>query len=178
MILCSNLFSIESKTLSHINGHNDRRYQNVYKNKQYLFKVKRSADWPLKTLYNSLTKDLSTENESVGGQSLPYNSQQHRWEIHWYQYVIDFLWFLIQTRLEMLSRPKAPKLPQSIPSCEVTQRNSKDSKEFQLLKSQADLQISKDSKGYKRIPRDSKGFQRIPKDSKGFQRIPKDSEGF
>ena len=84
VILCSNLFSIESKTLSHINGHNDRRYQNVYKNKQYLFKVKRSADWPLKTLYNSLTKDLSTENESVGGQSFPYNSQRHRWEIHWY----------------------------------------------------------------------------------------------
>ena len=65
------------------------------------------------------------------------------------------------TRLEMLSRPKAPKILQELLS------NSEE------LRSPRQTKLLKNSKIFQKIPKDSKRFQKIPKDSKSFQKNSK-----
>ena len=76
------------------------------------------------------------------------------------------------TRLDILSRPKAPKKLLNNSEEFLSLRPTK------LLKNSKRFQ--KNSKRFqrdsKRFQRDSKRFQKIPKDSKRFQKIPKDSE--
>ena len=70
------------------------------------------------------------------------------------------------TRLEILSRPKAPKILQELLSnCEE-------------LPSPRPTKLLKNFKRFQKIPKNSKRIQKIPKDSKGFQKIPKDSKRF
>ena len=77
------------------------------------------------------------------------------------------------TRLEILSRPKAPKILQEL------LRNSKElpsPRPTKLLKNSKRFQkIPKDSEEVSKIPKESKRIQKFPKDSKKFQKIPKDS---
>ena len=90
-----------------------------------------------------------------------------------------------QTRLEILSRPKAPKILQEllsnsekVPSPRPT-KLLKNSKRFQKIPKipKDSKKIPKDSKKIpkdsKRIPKDSRRFK---KDSKRIQKIPKDSK--
>ena len=65
-----------------------------------------------------------------------------------------------QTRLEILSRPKAPKILQELLS------------NFEELLSPRPTKLLKDSKRFQRNPKESKRFQKISKDSKIFQNIP------
>ena len=67
------------------------------------------------------------------------------------------------TRLEMLSRPKAPKILQELLS------NSEE------LRSPRQTKLLKNSKIFQKIPKDSKRFKKIQKD---FQKILKDSNKF
>ena len=77
------------------------------------------------------------------------------------------------TRLEILSRPKAPKILQELPSNSEKLLSPRPTK---LLKDSKRIQrIPKESKGFQKIPKESKGFQRSSTDSKRFQKIPKDS---
>ena len=65
----------------------------------------------------------------------------------------------IETRLEILSRPKAPKILQEL------LRNSRE------LPSPRPTKLLKKNKRFQKIPKDSKRFQKVPKDSKRFQKI-------
>ena len=65
------------------------------------------------------------------------------------------------TRLEMLSRPKAPKILKELLS------NSEE------LQSPRQTKLLKNSKIFQKIPKDSKRFQKIQKDSKSFQKNSK-----
>ena len=69
-----------------------------------------------------------------------------------------------ETRLEILSRPKAPKILQKLLG------DSEELKRFQ--------RIPTDSKRIQKIPTASKRFQKISKDSKRFQKNPKDTNGY
>ena len=74
-----------------------------------------------------------------------------------------------ETRLEILSRPKAPKILQELLS------NSEE------LPSPRPTKLLKDSKRFRKILKDSIRFQKIPKESKKIQNIsniPKDSARF
>ena len=91
-----------------------------------------------------------------------------------------------RTRLEILSRPKAPKILQELlgNSEELLSPRPtkllKDSKRFQKIQKIPEdfKKIPKDFKRFQKIPKDSKRFQKIPKDSKRFQKNPKESKLF
>ena len=89
--------------------------------------------------------------------------------------ITEAFWDYLPTRLEILSRPKAPKMLQEL----LTLRNSwvlgqpscsKIPKDFKRLQ-----KITKDSKN---IPKDFKRSQKIPKESKRVHIIPKESKRF
>ena len=69
-----------------------------------------------------------------------------------------------ETRLEILSRPKTPKILQELLS------NSEE------LPSPMPTKLLRNSKGFQKIPKNSKRFQKNPKNSKKVQKIPKDSK--
>ena len=84
-----------------------------------------------------------------------------------------------ETRLEILSRPKVPKILQELLSSSeelLSPRQTKllkDSKRFlMILLSPRPTKLLKDSKRFQKNPKDSKRFQKIPKDSKRFLKIP------
>ena len=90
------------------------------------------------------------------------------------------------TRLEILSRPKAPKILQELlsnseelPSPRPTKllTNSKRFKRFKKIPNES-KRIQKITKDSKKIPKDSRRFQKIPEDSKRFQKIPKILKNF
>ena len=83
---------------------------------------------------------------------------------------------LFTTRLEILSRPKAPKILKELPSNSEELPSPRPTK--LLKKSKRLQQIQKIPKDFKRIqknPKDSKRFQEILKDCKRFQKNPKES---
>ena len=101
----------------------------------------------------------------------------------------------ISTRLEILLRPKAPKILQKLlnnskellsprpikllKDSKRFQKNPKVSERFQkILLSPRPTKLLKDSKRIQKNLKDSKRFQKNPKDSKPFQKIPKEFKGF
>ena len=87
------------------------------------------------------------------------------------------------TRLEILSRPKAPKIlkellsnSKELPSPRPT-KLLKNFKRFQNIKKipKDSKKIPKESKRFRKIPKDSK---KIPKESKRCQKITNDSQRF
>ena len=72
----------------------------------------------------------------------------------------------MKTRLEIFSRPKAPKILQELLS------NSDGLPSSRLTK------LLKNSKRFPKISKDFKRFKENPKESKRIQRIPKDSKRF